>query len=54
VKVREVLELLIGYGWYLVNQEGSHRQFKHPHKKGRVMVAGHPNHDLARERSTTF
>lgn len=54
MKVREVLELLIGYGWYLVNQEGSHRQFKHPHKKGRVMVAGHPNHDLARERSTTF
>ncbi|MCZ7583509.1 MAG: type II toxin-antitoxin system HicA family toxin [Deltaproteobacteria bacterium] len=26
---------------------GSHRQFKHPTKPGRVTVAGHPGHDLA-------
>jgi predicted RNA binding protein YcfA (HicA-like mRNA interferase family) len=47
VKVREVLELLINDGWYLVNQEGSHRQFKHLHKKDRVTVAGKSSHDLA-------
>jgi predicted RNA binding protein YcfA (HicA-like mRNA interferase family) len=47
VKVREILELLVDDGWYLVTQEGSHRQFKHPVKKGRVTVAGHPGHDLA-------
>lgn len=46
MKVREILELLLNDGWYLVNQEGSHRQFKHPAKKGRVTVAGNPNHDL--------
>lgn len=47
MKVREILELLVDDGWYLVKQEGSHRQFKHPVKKGRVTVAGHPGHDLA-------
>jgi predicted RNA binding protein YcfA (HicA-like mRNA interferase family) len=47
MKIREVLALIETDGWYLVNQEGSHRQFKHPHKKGRVTIAGHPGHDLA-------
>ena len=26
---------------------GSHRQYKHPLKTGRVTIAGHPNDDLA-------
>ncbi|MDN5325823.1 MAG: hypothetical protein PWP41_519 [Moorella sp. (in: firmicutes)] len=34
-------------GWYLVAQKGSHRQFKHPTKLGRVTIAGHPGDDLA-------
>jgi predicted RNA binding protein YcfA (HicA-like mRNA interferase family) len=34
-------------GWYLVAQKGSHRQFKHPTKPGRVTIAGHPGDDLA-------
>jgi predicted RNA binding protein YcfA (HicA-like mRNA interferase family) len=33
-------------GWVLVNFEGSHRQYKHPTKKGRVTIAGHPSMDL--------
>jgi len=33
-------------GWYLVATEGSHRQFKHRTKSGRVTVAGKPGHDL--------
>jgi len=34
-------------GWYLVVTKGSHRQYKHPSKPGRVTIAGHPNDDLA-------
>ncbi len=34
-------------GWCLVATRGSHRQFKHPFKPGRVTVAGHPGDDLA-------
>ena len=46
VKVRDVLRLLNSDGWFLVVTEGSHRQFKHPKKKGRVTVPGKPNDDL--------
>jgi predicted RNA binding protein YcfA (HicA-like mRNA interferase family) len=34
-------------GWYLVATRGSHRQFKHPEKPGRITIAGHPADDLA-------
>lgn len=34
-------------GWFLVATRGSHRQFKHPSKPGRVTVAGKPSDDLA-------
>lgn len=47
MKIRDMIDLLMSDGWYLVNHEGSHRQYKHPEKKGRVTVAGHPGHDLA-------
>lgn len=46
MKFREVLKLLEADGWEVVQQEGSHRQFKHPTKKGRVTVAGKPGHDV--------
>jgi predicted RNA binding protein YcfA (HicA-like mRNA interferase family) len=32
-------------GWYEVNQVGSHKQFKHAKKKGRVTVP-HPRRDI--------
>ncbi|MHB1674489.1 MAG: type II toxin-antitoxin system HicA family toxin [Acidobacteriaceae bacterium] len=32
---------------YQVGQKGSHRQFKHPEKPGKVTIAGHPSEDLA-------
>ncbi|HEX9630033.1 MAG TPA: type II toxin-antitoxin system HicA family toxin [Pyrinomonadaceae bacterium] len=35
-----------GGRWFLVVTEGSHRQYKHPIKKGRVTVPGKPNDDL--------
>lgn len=47
MKVREVLNLIEANGWYLVATRGSHRQFKHPSKPGRVTVAGKPSDDLA-------
>ena len=32
-------------GWYLMNSEGSHHQFKHPTKPGKVTVK-HPQKDI--------
>jgi predicted RNA binding protein YcfA (HicA-like mRNA interferase family) len=39
--------ILAKHGWYPVAQKGSHRQFKHDAKPGRVTVAGKPSDDLA-------
>lgn len=47
MKIREVIRLIESDGWYLVVTEGSHRQYKHPTKPGRVTIAGHPGDDLA-------
>ena len=47
MKIREVIKLIEVDGWYLVTTKGSHRQYKHPTKRGRVTIAGHPNDDLA-------
>ncbi|WP_340123554.1 type II toxin-antitoxin system HicA family toxin [Methylobacter svalbardensis] len=47
MKVNEILIMLKKDGWYLVSTRGSHRQFKHPTKSGRVTVPGKPNDDLA-------
>ena len=46
MKVREVIRLVEGDGWQLVAQKGSHRQYKHPTKPGRVTVAGNPGSDI--------
>jgi predicted RNA binding protein YcfA (HicA-like mRNA interferase family) len=34
-------------GWYPVATKGSHRQYKHPVKQGRVTVAGKPSNEIA-------
>ena len=41
----QVIALLESDGWFLVSTRGSHRQYKHPEKKGRVTVP-HPKKDL--------
>lgn len=46
MKVREVLKLIQDDGWYQVAQKGSHRQFKHLQKLGRVTVTGHPSQEM--------
>ena len=47
MKVREVIRLLKTDGRTLIATRGSHRQFKHPQKSGRVTVAGKPSDDMA-------
>ena len=47
MKVRDVIRLIEDDGWYLVATRGSHRQYKHPRKPGRVTIAGKPPDDLA-------
>jgi predicted RNA binding protein YcfA (HicA-like mRNA interferase family) len=47
MKVGEVLRQLQNDGWFQVATRGSHRQFKHASKPGRVTVAGKPSDDLA-------
>lgn len=48
MKVREVIALIQKDGWILVTIKGSHRQFKHPLKKGRVTIAGNAGDDVAK------
>jgi len=47
MKVREVISLIERDGWLLVATRGSHRQYRHAIKPGRVTVAGKPSDDLA-------
>jgi predicted RNA binding protein YcfA (HicA-like mRNA interferase family) len=47
MKVKEIVRILEGDGWFLVGTRGSHRQYKHPVRPGRVTVAGKPSDDLA-------
>ena len=44
-KVKDMLKLIKKDGWFQVNQTGSHRQFKHPTKPGRVTISGHRDSD---------
>lgn len=46
MKVRDMLRLLRDDGWELDRTRGSHRQFVHPEKSGRVTVSGHPSDEI--------
>jgi predicted RNA binding protein YcfA (HicA-like mRNA interferase family) len=46
MKVREVIRVVEADGWYLLKMEGDHRQYKHPTKRGRVTIAGHPGKEV--------
>ena len=45
MKVKDVIRLLTNDGWYLVRQKGSHKQYKHPYKKGLVTISAHKMSD---------
>jgi predicted RNA binding protein YcfA (HicA-like mRNA interferase family) len=47
VKVRDVVKQIEADGWKLYATKGSHRQYKHPTKPGRVTIPGHPGDDVA-------
>lgn len=47
MKVKDVIRRLEEEGWFLVATRGSHRQYKHLVRPGRVTVAGKPSDDLA-------
>lgn len=46
-KVSQILKMLLDDGWYLVTQKGSHRQFKHHVKLGKVTINGKPSDTLS-------
>lgn len=45
---REVISILLQDGWYEVKVVGSHHQYKHPVKPGKVTVK-HPDKDIPRK-----
>jgi len=45
MRSREIIAALERDGWYEVARKGSHVQFKHPTKSGRVTVP-HPHRDV--------
>jgi predicted RNA binding protein YcfA (HicA-like mRNA interferase family) len=46
MKVRAIIKLIEWDGWRQARQKGSHRQFRHPTKPGKVTVPGHRNDEL--------
>jgi len=47
VKVKVALKQIEGDGWELVRTKGSHKQYKHPKKKGLVTISGKSSDELA-------
>jgi predicted RNA binding protein YcfA (HicA-like mRNA interferase family) len=46
IKVRDVIRLIEADGWRKIATRGSHRQYKHDRKPGRVTVAGKLSDDV--------
>ena len=46
MKVRDIIREVEEGGWIQVAQRGSHRQYTHPTRAGRVTIPGHPSDDL--------
>lgn len=49
MKVRDIIGLVQMDGWREKRTRGSHRQFKHPTKPGKVTIAGKPGDDIPEE-----
>ena len=45
-KVREAIRIVERDGWYHVRTRGSHRQFRHPEKSGKVTIPGKPGDEV--------
>ena len=46
MKYRDLIRKVHKDGWRVVRQVGSHAQYKHPKKLGRVTIAGKPGEDV--------
>ena len=47
MKLREIIKIIKKDGWYKIAQKGSHRQYKHPVKPGRVTITGKAGDEIA-------
>ena len=45
-RVRDMIKLVETNGWEQVGQVGSHRQYEHPAKPGRVTISGKLSSDV--------
>jgi predicted RNA binding protein YcfA (HicA-like mRNA interferase family) len=48
MKASDILNAIKDNGRFQVAPRGSHHQFKHPSKPGRVTIAGKPSDELAK------
>ena len=46
MKIRDLIKAVEKDGWRHVKTKGSHRQYKHAEKPGRVTIPGHPGDDV--------
>ena len=46
MKVKELIKILEKDGWKQARMRGSHRQYRHPDKRGTVTVAGKTSADI--------
>ena len=46
MRFREIDKMLKADGWYEIKKVGSHHQYKHPWKPGKVTVPQHGGRDL--------
>ena len=46
MKVRDIIRLIEEDGWRFHSQRGSHRQYVHATKRGRVTLAGKPGEEM--------
>ena len=48
LKPREMEKIILADGWVFKEQNGSHRQYVHPTKEGKVTIPFHKGHELDR------
>lgn len=41
MRFREIEKMILNDGWFLVDVQGSHHQYRHPVKPGRVTIPRH-------------
>ena len=46
MKIRDLIKAVEKDGWKHVKTKGSHRQYKHAEKPGRVTIPGHSGDDV--------